>query len=241
MEWRDAGIALGLARHGEGHALLDVLTAGHGRWRGYLHGGGSRKRASLQPGDLLDLVWRARLEDQLGSFRAESLASPAARALDDGEALAMLSALCALCLRHLPEREPAPGIHAGALELLAALPDPPRRRAAYAHWELRLLAEIGFGLDFTRCALGGPATDLGWVSPRSGRAADRALGAPWAEKLLPLPVFLRDGLPEASPAELRDALRLTGHFLGLWAGRQGAGDPLPPARLRLAARAERAA
>lgn len=241
MEWRDAAVALALTRHGEGHAVLDALTAAHGRWRGYLHGGSSRKRAPLQPGDLLDLSWRARLEDQLGGFRAEVVASPTARALDDGEAVAAALSLCALCRRHLPERAPFPAVHAGALEVLGLLADPPRRRAAYALWELRLLAEIGFGLDFTRCALGGSARDLAWVSPRSGLAADRERGAPWAAKLLPLPIFLRDGLPEASPADFRDALRLTGHFLTLWAGRGEGAEPLPPARLRLAARAEREA
>ncbi len=233
-------MALSLSRHGEGHAVLEALTATRGRWRGYLHGGASSKKRRVQPGDRLDLVWKARLEDQLGGFRAEIIESPAARALDDGEALAMLSSLCALCQRHLPEREPTPQVYAGALAVAAALPDPPRRRAAYALWELRLLAAIGYGLDFTRCALGGDASDLAWVSPRSGRAADRKLGAPWASKLLPLPVFLRDAQAEANLEDFRAALRLTGHFLSAWAGREGAAEALPPARLRLAARVERA-
>jgi DNA repair protein RecO (recombination protein O) len=42
----------------------------------------------------------------------------------------------------------------------------------------------------------------------------REAGAPWAEKLLPRPEFLRHGPETAAPvAELRDALRLTGLFL----------------------------
>ena len=47
-----------------------------------------------------------------------------------------------------------------------------------------------------------------------GRAVSRVAGAPWEDKLLRLPAFLREEQGVApSPAELADAFALTGFFL----------------------------
>ena len=58
----------------------------------------------------------------------------------------------------------------------------------------------------------GDTDDLAWVSPKSGQAVSRAAGAPYADRLLPLPRFLLAG-GEAGWGDVRDALRLTGFFL----------------------------
>jgi DNA repair protein RecO (recombination protein O) len=42
-----------------------------------------------------------------------------------------------------------------------------------------LLAELGFGLDLSRCAATGSTTDLVYVSPKSGHAVSAAAGACW--------------------------------------------------------------
>ena len=78
MEWRDEGLLLGVRRHGEGAAILDVFTETRGRHAGLVRGGASRRMAPvLQPGAQLALEWRARLEDHLGSFRVEPVRSRA--------------------------------------------------------------------------------------------------------------------------------------------------------------------
>jgi len=91
--------------------------------------------------------------------------------------------------------------------------------AAVARFELRLLGELGFGLDLDRCAATGEMGDLAYVSPKSGRAVSRAAGAPWRERLLALPQFLRRATPddvewsEPSADELAAGFALTGYFL----------------------------
>ncbi|SES93351.1 DNA replication and repair protein RecO [Oceanicella actignis] len=221
---------LTVRRLGEGGALLEAFTAAHGRHAGVAPGGGSRRMAPLlQPGAQLDLVWRARLESHTGTYRAELIRSRAAAIMSDGRALAAMQAAAAL-LRWLPEREPHPALYARTIEMADALgadPDWPRR---YAAWELALLAELGFGLDLERCALTGAREDLAWISPRTGRAVTRAAGAPWADRLLPLPPFFL-GLPGGDAAE---GLRVTGHFLGAHAAAAFGHKGLPPARARLA-------
>jgi DNA repair protein RecO (recombination protein O) len=44
MEWTDEGIILGSRRHGEGHAVVELMTAAHGRHLGLVRGGGSAGR-----------------------------------------------------------------------------------------------------------------------------------------------------------------------------------------------------
>ena len=80
-------------------------------------------------------------------------------------------------------------------------------------FELRLLSELGFGLDLEQCAATGASGDLAYVSPKSGRAVSRTAGEPWADKMLRLPAFLRqhDAIP--SGHDLADGFALTGYFL----------------------------
>ena len=56
MQWTDEGIVLGVKRHGEGNAILELMTREHGRHLGLVRGGsGSRLKPVLQPRDLLRL------------------------------------------------------------------------------------------------------------------------------------------------------------------------------------------
>ena len=52
MEWTDEGIVLGIQRHGEANAIVELMTREHGRHLGLVRGGaGSRMRPVLQPGN----------------------------------------------------------------------------------------------------------------------------------------------------------------------------------------------
>src|SRR5229473_3367353 len=47
MEWTDEGIVLGVRRHGESSAIVELLTRGHGRHLGLVRGvAGAARRAS---------------------------------------------------------------------------------------------------------------------------------------------------------------------------------------------------
>jgi DNA repair protein RecO (recombination protein O) len=244
MEWRDEGIVIGLRRHGESSAIVEAMTRAHGRHMGLVRGGrSSRLSAALQPGNSLELVWRARLDEHLGAFSVEPLALRAGRLLQSALALAGLGYLGAL-LRLLPERDPHEGLF-DALQMIAdRLDDPLLAPALMARFEARILVECGFALDLETCALSGAREDLIYVSPKTGRAVSASAGAPWRDKLLPLPAFLRPGETALSPnaTDVEAAFRLTGFFLlrDLFAPR---GLKMPHSRgafLAAAGKAERA-
>jgi DNA repair protein RecO (recombination protein O) len=233
--WEDEAIVLAVRAHGEGHAVASVLARAHGHWRGHVRGGASRSgRAVWQPGNRLALCWTARLADQLGHFAGELADAAAARALADAGALAILSAACAVAEGALPERAPHPFAFAGLAALLERIGEGQGLAADYVRWEAALLAELGYGLDLSACAVTGRADDLAYVSPRTGRAVSREAAGPWKERLLALPPFLL-GKAAVGPGDVAAGLRLTAHFLARDVfGLRHLG--LPPARLRLADR-----
>ncbi|WP_298844317.1 DNA repair protein RecO [uncultured Roseobacter sp.] len=232
MEWRDQGILLNTRRHGETSAIIEVFTPDHGRHAGVVRGGTSRKIAPhLQPGAQLDLLWRARLEDHIGSFQVEPVRSRAAQALGDRLALAGLNAVTALLGFCLPEREPHAGLYRQTEQLLDLLDQPALWPLAYLRWEVRLLHEMGYALELERCAVTGTREDLAYVSPKSGRAVSRGAAGEWADRLLPLPDVLR-GLGDAEDQEIADSFVTTGYFLTSHLARDLGDRPLPEARAR---------
>jgi DNA repair protein RecO (recombination protein O) len=232
MEWRDEGLIIGVRRHGEGSAIVEAMTRAHGRHLGLVRGGRSaRLRATLQAGNTVGLVWRARLDEHLGAYAVEPLSLRAGRLMGSALALAGINYLAQL-LRVLPERDPHEGVYEAASLIADALDEAMLAPALVARFEARILAECGFRLDLSCCALTGAMDRLAYVSPKSGRAVSAEAGAPWRERLLPLPPFLRDDAPlDARPSaeEVADAFRLTGFFLArdLFALK---GEPLPDSR-----------
>lgn len=233
IEWRGEGILLSSRRHGESSALIEVFTERQGRYAGIVRGGASRKIAPiLQPGAQLDVTWRARLEEHIGSFTVEPVRSRAAAAMSDRLSLAGLNAVCALLVFCLPEREAHPALYRRSEQLLDLLDQTELWPLAYLRWEVALLEEMGYGLDLSVCAVTGSEDDLVFVSPRTGRAVSRSGAGQWADRLLPLPDVLK-GRGDASDAEIGVALGTTGHFLTAHLAAGFGSRPLPEARARL--------
>jgi DNA repair protein RecO (recombination protein O) len=179
--------------------------------------------------------YRARVSDQLGSATLEpsgavGAGSGPAALFDDPLALAGVAAAAAVVAGALPEREAHPGAFLALEALSAAFEHPEIWPAVFVRFEAGLLAELGFGLDLTKCAATGALDDLIWVSPRTGRAVSAAAGEPYRDKLLPLPGFLLSSQTRIQPGDLAAGLGLTGHFLEAFIFGP-LNRPLPPARV----------
>jgi DNA repair protein RecO (recombination protein O) len=214
MEWTDEGIVLGIRRHGEANAILELMTREHGRHLGLVRGGaGSRLRPVLQPGNSVRAVWRARLDEHLGNYVVEGMRMRTGSLLAIPHAVCAVTHLAALC-RLLPERDPHAEVCRALEALLDRLDNSRAAGARVVRFELDLLAELGFGLDLTVCAVTGMDADLIYVSPKTGRAVSRQAGEPWRDRLLPLPAFLGEAETAEPPEDdLADGFALTGFFL----------------------------
>jgi DNA repair protein RecO (recombination protein O) len=246
MEWRDQGLVLSTRKYGESAVIASLLSPDQGRHLGLIRGGQSRRRQGvLQPGNLVDAVWRARLEAHLGTYTLEPVHDFAARVLDDPLRLKGLAAAMALLDASLAEREAHAAIFHDTVALLREMEKVDTRAegqggdtlapdwaVAYVRWEVSLLECLGFGLDLSCCAATGTTDELTYVSPRSGRVVSAAAGAPYKEKLLRLPAFLQgDPGDPVGRGEIAAGLRLTGYFLNHHHF-VGEGRQMPASRVR---------
>ena len=236
MEWSDDAIVLSSRAFGESGAILDLLTRDHGRHAGLVRGGASRRiKPTLQPGNSVHVQWRARLEEQLGSFTCELARARAGELMDSRDRLAGLNAFTSVAGAAVPEREAHASIFLGAEILLDAMTadDTAHWLPLYVRWEAGLLEALGFGLDLSECAATGAKTDLIYVSPKTGRAVSRDAAGIYANRLFRLPGFLLGNRNEEPHAgEVAAGLALTGHFL-LERVLKPHGKDMPPQRLRL--------
>jgi DNA repair protein RecO (recombination protein O) len=186
----------------------------------------------LQTGARVRVGYRARVSDQLGSAALEPVGEGPSALFDDPVALAGLAAAAAVAAGALPEREPHPGAFLAFEALSAALAQTDLWPAVFVRFEAGLLADLGFGLDLSRCAATGAVDDLVYVSPRTGRAVSRATAEPYKDRLLPLPAFMLSAQSRLEPGDVGAGLTLTAHFLEAFVFGP-LNRPLPPARLWL--------
>ena len=145
------------------------MTHHHGRHLGLVRGGRShRMQPVLQTGNSIDVVWRARLDEHLGSFQVEPVKMRAGQLMENAIGVNGIQALAAI-LRLLPERDP----HEDLYEILQVLNEnlevPADAGELFVRFELMVLNELGFGLDLDACAATGIKSELIYISPKSGR------------------------------------------------------------------------
>ena len=232
MQWTDEAVILGVRRHGENSVIAEVMTRERGRHLGLIRSGRSRTiQPVLQPGNKVEVTWRARLDEHLGEFRVEPLHLRAAQLMETATAVYGVQAMAAL-LRLLPERDPHPEMYGMLGQLLETLAGSEDWQRTYIDFEHLLLIELGYGLDLSECASTGTRENLIYVSPKSGRAVSADAGEPYKDKLLKLPRFLLQQVQLATIEDLIDSLKITGYFLEKHR-EQIAHRPLPSARARL--------
>ena len=215
MRINTRAIVCAIRPHGEHGAVVRLMTAEHGLVATYVRGArGRRMRPVLMPGNVVEASLSSRVETQLPQGVVELVHS---RGPLFGEPLpgAAIEWATVLVATALPEGQPFPRLHSafeGLLDAIEAAPSASGWGAALVRFELLLLAELGFGLDLSACAVSGSEDDLVAVSPRSGRAVGAVEAEPYRDRLLPLPGFIRAG-GRATLAEVLEGLELSGHFL----------------------------
>ena len=121
MQWTADALIVDCRSHGESSAIIDVFSRQHGRYMGLVRGGNSRRlRPILQPGNMAQVTWRARLSEHLGTMTLDAGRAYAAEALSDPLLLSGVSSMCAM-LQVTSERQAYPRLYDTVMVLLEEL------------------------------------------------------------------------------------------------------------------------
>lgn len=188
MQWTDNGILLNARSYGERSYIVTIFTEIQGRHAGIFKSS-AKTKAAIQPGNLVQARWSARLPEHLGSWQLELIESPSSRILSDRLRLAALGAALSLADHLMAERHQYKQLYNSLLNLIKQIVHSARWYQDYVNYELKLLEDLGFGLDLTKCAVTGQTNGLRYISPKTGRAVCKEAGKPYLDRLFEIPDF----------------------------------------------------
>ncbi len=217
LKWDDKGIVLSTKTIGEDAILLNVFTKIHGKHLGIIKK--TKTNTFLQSGNYISVNWQARLDEQLGYYKAELITPYASYNLMDNLNLSIVTSACALVDMSQYERQENIALFDRTLALMEDIT--PRN---YCLWELSLLKNSGFELDIEKCGVCGENDDLSYVSPKTGRAISKSVGFAYHDKLFKYPAVFKD----KNATDYIQGLQVTGFFL-----QNHILNKLPDARARL--------
>lgn len=220
MKWDDIGILISVKKFGETDILATFITFEHGLSNGLIKGGISKKQKPyLQIGNSFNIIWKSRLEEQLGFFSFEATEVLGTILFDNPLKLQILSSLCSLLYDSLAENQNYPELYLQTKTLIDNLQTTSKDTdllLQYITWEKNLLSFLGFALNLDKCNATGTTENLCYISPKTGHAICKTAGEPYKDRLLPLPKIWDPSfdisLKDISFTDLAEALKILSFF-----------------------------
>ena len=152
-----------------------------------------------------------RLEEQLGILKVDLQESNLANIFYNNTKLLALTTMCSLIEEFIPMQEISTPFYLDSKDMIANL-NKDDFLLLYANWELLLLNNIGFGLDFSKCVVS-DAPDIYYLSPKSGKSVSKTVGEPYKDKLFIIPQFITNKTTPKNIQDILNLLDITTHFL----------------------------
>ena len=150
MYWEDEGYLLSKNNFDENSIIIEVFTLNHGKYSGIVYGGSSRKKKKIiQIGNKFLLNWKSKNVNKMGYFDIELINPIAPSFFDDKKRSICILAATSILKTLLPDRQTNKKIYA-TFEYFFNNLKLSNWIFLYISWELSLIKELGFELDFSQ-------------------------------------------------------------------------------------------
>ena len=213
MIWLGEGLIIATRKFSETSLIITLFTLEKGVFRSLVRGGQSKKKLAIfQSGNLISAIWKARLEEQLGTLTNESIITNYnAKFFYDKHKVLAFKTILELLNITIKNGEDYQNLYHKTIDFFNILVKSPLLLEDYINYELYLLAELGYGIDLSKCAVTGKVDNLYYISPNTGNAVIKSIGDKYQDKLLHLPSFL--GAETDQENDLEKSFRLTEYFM----------------------------
>jgi DNA repair protein RecO (recombination protein O) len=148
MFWQDEGYLLSKNNYDENSIIIEVFTQNHGKYNGIVYGGSSRKKKKIiQIGNKISLNWKSKNENRIGYFDIELINPVSPLFFDDKKRSICILASTSILKALLPERQTNKKIYYNFENFINNL-QLDNWIFLYISWELSLIKELGFELNF---------------------------------------------------------------------------------------------
>ena len=148
MYWKDEGYLLFKTNFDENSIIIETFTLNHGKYSGVVYGGSSRKqKKNFQIGNKILLNWKSKSENRIGYFNIELIKPISPLFFDDKKRSICVLAAASILKILLPERQINKKIYLSFERLMDKFTDRDWIKL-YILWELNLIKELGFEIDF---------------------------------------------------------------------------------------------
>ena len=149
MQWEDEGYLLSKINYNENSVIINVFTLNHGKCSGIVYGGVSRKiKNFLQVGNKITLLFKSKGRDKIGYFSIELIEAISPRFFEDKVKTACIISATSLLKLLLPDFQVNKKIFISLQSFLKDL-EKDKSILFYIFWELFLIKELGFDMDFS--------------------------------------------------------------------------------------------
>ena len=148
MFWKDEGYLLSKTNFDENSIIIETFTLNHGKCNGVVYGGSSKKlKKNFQIGNKILLNWKSKSENKVGYFSTELIQPISPFFFDDKKRSICVLAATSILKILLPERQINKKIYLSFEKLLDQFNHDDWIKL-YIFWELSLIKELGFEVNF---------------------------------------------------------------------------------------------
>ena len=148
MYWKDEGYLLSKSNYNENSIIIETFTLNHGKYSGIVYGGSSKKqKRNYQIGNKVSLSWKSKGENKIGYFNIELIKPVSPLFFDDKKKSICIFAAASILKILLPERQINKKIYISFDQLVEQF-NQDNWIKLYIFWELSLIKELGFEINF---------------------------------------------------------------------------------------------
>jgi DNA repair protein RecO (recombination protein O) len=213
MFWEGEALIINQFKHSESALIISFFAKEH-VFSAYVKAATSKKNQTIyQIGNLINGIKKSRNENNLGNFyNAEIITNYHAKFITNNKKIIALKNITEMLAISLQTGMNYENLYQYLINYLNQLINNELNFESYIDFELKLLNELGYGLDLSKCSVTGNNDNLYYISPKTGHAISQEIGAPYHDKLFIMPEFLKGNKQKITPDEYQNIFNINAYF-----------------------------
>jgi DNA repair protein RecO (recombination protein O) len=202
MKIRDEAIILTTQKHGENFCKLTIFSKTNGLLNGMCRVSNSKGTKNLLAGSTIFCEINQKNNEKSCWFNYEVTKMLSPIVLNNSQLLNSINSILFLLKAILLPHQPEQTIYFSTIDFFNQIDKKTEVFKIFINYQLILLKNMGFEIDFYKCADTGSLENLEYISPKTGRAICKNSGEPYKNLLINMPEYIKGNSDKKSIKEM---------------------------------------